>query len=600
MVRLEPGIIEPTSTLTIPDWVTVDGTGVTVRPQHNEDVFVCGPRGRFMRGMIEMGNSGAVAILNDSTVGDSYAHKWGGGPVRTVVTAEPGSGATGHEVRKPPGGGTCPYLTPMIETHGVDMPLRLRSQGSDGFITSTNASLVASDFREAIVVDGDRNCSNCFVRYNLQPSERSERAKLIDGPTKKFVTEGSISDPSKLSEIVRIEQAFDLGGGTMVGINSMLSYDGLSSDRDSGLVVDTTEAQDTRVIDFSSVWGSPSRSRRRADIGTQVGKGSRVRSRISNTQRQTRQSSASQQQSEEPAIIVEPGDLQSALNDGAAENRIVRCRNGGEFDLGGVTAPEGVTLDARGAMFSLSGDATGLSYRSGATSIGGHVDATDAEGSVLAIEAGAGETVNGPTGPLQTFVDARPHTSPCSGLSLHAYDGGVIDGAQTLARTFLCDTAIEVHAEAGSTIRNCDVYATSAHANVFVYQHDEGEQAGNAWFGHNQPHKNEARSQWHVDAPNAHDEWLEGYMWDPHRMARPWVVWIEQAAGNIRYANPQTYEQGQSNEFFKFIDESNSSGNRPIALPLTDFDDRADIQVRKRRFSTWRFADEAERQLAFA
>jgi hypothetical protein len=585
VVRPQSGVIEPTSTLTIPDWITLDASNITIRPQHTDDVISCGARGRIFRGLIEMGSSGAIGVLNDSAVGDSYAHKWGGGAVGTVITATPGSGATGHEIRKPPGADNNFYQCPAVETHGVDTPVRIRSQGSDGFITSVNAGLIATDFRQAVVVDGDRNCSNCLVRHNLRPSRRSERVKLIDGPVKRFVTEGSISDPSQLDDIIRIEETFKTDNGTAVGTNAHLSYEGLSSEERSGLVVVNTDiqaAQVAQVIDFSDVWRSRSQSN----------SGSRSRSESRS------EVAVAQQQRGGAAIVAEPGEFQSALDDGAAEGRLVRCANGEQFDLDDVRAPAGVTIDARGAMFSLSGGGVGISFESGATMIGGYVDVSEDDDVAFRVEAGAGETISGPTGPLQVFVDGRPDGSSCTGLLLHAHDGGTIDGIQALVRTFRCETVLDVHAERGGAIRDCDVFTTGGQSTVCVDQRGQGEQAWNTWFVHNQPDEETSRAQWHVDAPNAHDEWCEGYLWDGDKMVRPWIVHIERAAGNIRYANPQTREQGESNEHFKFIDETDGDGNRPIAFPLLDPEDVDTITVPYRRCSTWRFASTAANQLS--
>jgi hypothetical protein len=113
-----------------------------------------------------------------------------------------------------------------------------------------------------------------------------------------------------------------------------------------------------------------------------------------------------------------------------------------------------------------------------------------------------------------------------------------------------------------------------------------------------QPLNDESRSQWHIDAPNAHDEWFCGYLWDGKKMGRPWVVWIEQSSGGIKYANPQAKHVGLDNEHFKFADESGAEGNRPVALSLLESGEVSAIGFPERRFNTWRFVDAAANRLS--
>ncbi|PSP43855.1 hypothetical protein BRC68_05000, partial [Halobacteriales archaeon QH_6_64_20] len=292
-------------------------------------------------------------------------------------------------------------------------------------------------------------------------------------------------------------------------------------------------------------------------------------------------------------IVAQPGGLQEALDDGAQNDELVRCRNGADFSPDGVTVPAGVTLDARPASFDTPGGGIMMRFESGAVMLGGYVDAQGFDGTVFAIEADAGETISGPTGPFETFASTGTNgeTGGCTGLLLRADDGGTIDEVRSHVRTFRMNVALEVVADGSGSVTNCDVYTMGGQNYKFIYQHGDGEQAYNTWFGHNQPEGGVAPSQWHVDAPNAHDEWCEAYLWDPHRMARPWAIHVEQASGNIVYANAKDRERTQDNRFFKFVDESDSEGNR--ALSLNDLSDgqRDDLGFPPERFETARFYD---------
>ena len=89
-----------------------------------------------------------------------------------------------------------------------------------------------------------------------------------------------------------------------------------------------------------------------------------------------------------------------------------------------------------------------------------------------------------------------------------------------------------------------------------------------------------------------------GYLWDGKKMGRPWVVWIEQSSGGIKYANPQAKHVGLDNEHFKFADESGAEGNRPVALSLLESGEVSAIGFPERRFNTWRFVDAAANRLS--
>lgn len=266
-------------------------------------------------------------------------------------------------------------------------------------------------------------------------------------------------------------------------------------------------------------------------------------------------------------IVATPDDLQSALDSAARTDEFVRCKNGTEFTVEGVTVPAGVTVDARTAKFESGNSEVMFSFESGGLVLGGHIDISDTySGVVFEIEAAGGEVVSGPTGPFGSLVYGQGTQAPCTGLRLEAHNGGTIDSVQTQYQTHHCSGVLDVVSKGSGIVRNCDVYAWGGQTDYFVRQRGNGEQTGNTWFGHNQPRKDVAEYQWYVTNPHAHDEWCEAYLWDSQKMARPWTVYVEEAGGNIKYANAQGRENSQDNRFHKFVDDSDSSGNGSISL----------------------------------
>jgi len=289
-------------------------------------------------------------------------------------------------------------------------------------------------------------------------------------------------------------------------------------------------------------------------------------------------------------LVATPGDLQQTLNDAAGTDELVRCENGASFSPSDITVPAAVTLDGRTASFDPGGSPV-FSFESGGVIIGGHFDlGANYGGVVFDVNAGS-TTMSGPTGPIGSWAGTRQtRQCPATGLRLRAGSGGSLNGVQCHFFTHHVKQAVEVHADGGS-ITDCDVYGWGTQADGFVYEYGSGELSGNTFYGHNQPHEDEAPSQWHIDAPNAQNEWCQGYMWDPRRMARPWVVHLERGAGDIKFANAQGKTQGQNNKNFNYEDESGSPGNRAIALNELADGKRAELGFPGRQMSTARFFD---------
>jgi hypothetical protein len=276
-------------------------------------------------------------------------------------------------------------------------------------------------------------------------------------------------------------------------------------------------------------------------------------------------------------IVARPGGLQEALNDAASQDDFVRCENGGDFSPSNVTVPAGVRCDARGATFDDSnvGDSgTLFTCASGGHVQGGWVRIRDRgfTGIVFDVDAADGETITGPTGPQDTKLFGKYYATDDdsvergTALRLRAQDGGVIDSMSAFFHAHHLYYTLYAVAEAGGRVTNNDAYVRNGQGYSSVEQHGRGEFSGNTWFPGVQPNSDTSTHHWLVNAPNAHDEWCEGYLWDPHKMARPWNVHIERADGNILYGNAQDRTEEQNNRFHKFVDRSTSAGNRTISL----------------------------------
>ena len=252
LVECRSGTFRPGATLTIPDYVRLDATGVTFVPRHDDAVFSLGARGRLLNGTIQLGSSGGTGVLNDSSVGDSYAHKWGAVPVGTRITAESGSGATGYQVLRATDGGNSFYHNPVFATDGVDTPLYLDNPSENGFITSVNTRLVARDFVNAVVAESPNGISNNYTVCDLTPGSNTESVTVTDADYgRRNCAEGTFGDASKYDQIVWIQSTRQFDSDSYGGNHVHLSYDGYSSRRNPGLVRDDTPANDTYVVDFS-------------------------------------------------------------------------------------------------------------------------------------------------------------------------------------------------------------------------------------------------------------------------------------------------------------------------------------------------------------
>ena len=283
-------------------------------------------------------------------------------------------------------------------------------------------------------------------------------------------------------------------------------------------------------------------------------------------------------------IVASPGGLQSALDEAASTGDWVRCENGASFSPNSVTVPAGVRLDAQTATFDASAAGSGpvFSFESGGFMQGGHIDISGDgfSGVVFDLDAGSSETITGTTGPQGTTIFG-PYTAPdgdtggATVLRLRAQDGGVVEGISTTFHARHVYQTIKATAQGTGIVRNNDIYAVNGQAYSWVVESGDGELTGNTWFGHNQPNRDTAPYQWLVDAPNAHDEWAEGYLWDPHRQAQRDVdgdgsgegvtVEVARASGNIKYGNAQDRTEEQCNQYHCFYDHSSSSGNRAIS-----------------------------------
>ena len=244
-------VYEPTSTVVVPDTVTLDARGATIRPRHSGTAVALGSPGtepdnggaRLLGGTVEMGSSGAVAVLNRS---DSRKF-WQTAPIGTHVTATPGSGTTGHQILKTSSANNNFYHYPIFSTDGVDTPLHIRAEGTGGFITSINAHLTASDFVNAVVVDGGANVSHTYTMVDLSPTNRAQSVLVSDVDGRRNCSEGTVGGKAQYDQLVLVNQ---VRNGRM-GQHTHLSWDGYSSAADSSLVTDNTGTGDTRVVDFS-------------------------------------------------------------------------------------------------------------------------------------------------------------------------------------------------------------------------------------------------------------------------------------------------------------------------------------------------------------
>ena len=319
-------------------------------------------------------------------------------------------------------------------------------------------------------------------------------------------------------------------------------------------------------------------------------------------------------------IVASPGGLQSALDEAASTDDWVRCENAANFSPSGVTVPAGVRLDARGATFdSTAADPSGtlFTFESGGYMQGGYVEASDSyDGEAFVIEAGSGETINGTTGPQSTHYHGHtPYDGHIDGvdtaLVLRANDGGTIDNVTSILETRHSDHPIHLEAYGTGIVQNCDLYAWGMKTMYHCREFGDGELTGNTIFGHNQPRNPDnwngygSKRQWWVDAPNAHDEWAEGYLWDSHRQIQRDVdgdgdkegvtVEVSRASGNIKYGNAMNRTEEQCNQYHCFYDHSGSFGNRAISsnteagLSADGTRDQLGYPLNGRRFETRRF-----------
>lgn len=248
-------VYEPASTVAIPDTVTLDARNATIRPQHSGTAVELGRPGtepdnggaRLLGGTVEMGSSGAVALLNRS----ESRKFWNTAPVGTHVTAMPGSGTTGHQVLKTSGANNNYYHSPVYSTEGVDTPLHIRAEGTSGYITSINTHLIARDYVVAAQASGKRNISHCYTVCDLTPGPRTVSAIEYDVDMgSRFCSEGWIRNPELHEQLLWIKSTKTTEGGSHVGEHVHLSHLGHSSTNNPGLVRDDTDANDSYVIDF--------------------------------------------------------------------------------------------------------------------------------------------------------------------------------------------------------------------------------------------------------------------------------------------------------------------------------------------------------------
>jgi len=247
----EGTVYEPGSTLAVPESITLDLRGATVRPRHSGVVIDLGGGGwsgpgdgpnTVYGGTIEMGSSSGIGVRN-RTDGRRF---WPAVPVGTHVSADPGSGATGYQILLGSGGNNNAWDRPVFSTAGVDTPLHMRSRS--GFITSVNAHLTAADFVNGVVCDGDGDTiSHTYTVCRFTPGPNTESGLVNDIEGRRNCIEGWLGDASKYDQLVRVREARK----NRTGQHTCLSWDGYSSATSPGLVRDTTDANDTRVVDFA-------------------------------------------------------------------------------------------------------------------------------------------------------------------------------------------------------------------------------------------------------------------------------------------------------------------------------------------------------------
>jgi hypothetical protein len=233
--------IQAGSSISIPDWVTLDMSGVTLEATHGGAALDIGERSRIYGGTIRLGSGGGIGVRSAT----NGVRKWGAGPFGTTITAQAGSGAIGHLIR----GGRNFFHAPVFGCENVDVPLRMdcrQGSRSNPFITSINATVTATNYVNGIEAVGNDNVRHGYILVDFTPGPNSKNGKVIDNPkSHRICSEGRIRDPGAHDQLIHVKDSDNAGA------HAHLSYLGQSSRRNGGLVRDNTGQRPTHVVDFS-------------------------------------------------------------------------------------------------------------------------------------------------------------------------------------------------------------------------------------------------------------------------------------------------------------------------------------------------------------
>jgi hypothetical protein len=286
-------------------------------------------------------------------------------------------------------------------------------------------------------------------------------------------------------------------------------------------------------------------------------------------------------------IVAEPGSLQQALNDGAQNGELVRCRNGATFQPNGVTVPAGVTLDARPANFLPPSSGVMISFRSDAVMWGGYVEQQSGfDGAFFEIRAEAGDTITGPIGPCGTFIFGEYGIDESKGVRMVAEDGGVIENTiGTHLYGHFVGYVFDLRAEGDGRIENVEMWGWSSFGWNIARVRGTGPVIDPLFSGHMQPDEGVSTEHILIDNPNCSGGRFEGMLWDARRLAEVngeyRFVYVEEGS-DFAYTNWAERTTGQDYGD-KIIKDDGDGTSRFISLNNLEDRSAAERGVQRRR-----------------
>jgi len=548
MIRLERGgTYRVDNPIRLREGQDLQAEGATIIPMNDDEpVFRFSYDALLWGGTVDLEGSGTTAFEpagyypNVEPVGILWTRP--AGPLGTFVKAEPATGAMGMEVsfdeRFPHG-----FTTPIFTTDGVDKPLKVGPIGGEHGWTNANEYYVrAKDYRTAVHFTGSQWISRSTrnrVVYDLFGGRDVEHAVEIDGDGVLLnIFEGKLRSLESHDPAINFAETADHWAQ---GQNIVMDYDG-RSEGDFG----------DQYRDNSGASGN----------GLYAYGGSSIPVRGPGA-------------SSRPVMVAESSggtwtasELQSVWNTAAEESSDVRIEPWtkvvSDGDSGDLVVPEGVAVDARGAVIEID---SAVQFEPGGLLLGGQVDKRT-EGPALVVRAD-GDTIDRPTGPVMTVAMGYAHDDfagadrSCDpALQVEAVNGGEITGLVNSYYAMMCSNGVDLRADASSRIADNRLFLAVNWGDYLLQMRGDGDIADNAIKGQLQPKGcvntdsgeecGSSEAGWIIDGPKVRDNRVDGRIWDVGSIRdqtgdRP-MIWIRETGGGNTYVPYGTQSQDRRGE----------------------------------------------------